>query len=191
MTTPAQDAPLVFPSVAFRPLRLLIVCVTLTGLAVLASSFIGHPFFGAFFGIGLGLGLLNAMMVRRAVESITAEDHPLKKKMAVNSMTRLLVITAVGLTIAIVFKKHDGLAVLFGLAIFPSGARDEYQHPRAEEDPRQRLRRCRRRRSFRIGIERRQMIETVVAEGGDPRRGPRTPLACARHDDQWRHGDQH
>lgn len=118
MTTPAQDAPLVFPSVAFRPLRLLIVCVALTGLALLAAGFTGHVFFGVFFGIGLGLGLLNALMVRRAVESITAEDHPLKKKMAVNSMTRLLVITAVGLTIAIVFKKHDGLAVLFGLAIF-------------------------------------------------------------------------
>jgi len=118
MTTPAQDAPLVFPSVAFRPLRLLIVCVALTGLALLAAGFTGHVFFGVFFGIGLGLGLLNALMVRRAVESITAEDHPLKKKMAVNSMTRLLVITAIGLTIAIVFKKHDGLAVLFGLAIF-------------------------------------------------------------------------
>jgi hypothetical protein len=118
VTTPAQDAPLVFPSVAFRPVRLLIVCVALTGLALLASGFTGHIFFGAFFGLGLGLGLLNAMLVRRAVESITAEDHPLKKKMVVNSMTRLLVITAIGLTIAIVFKKHDGLAVLFGLAIF-------------------------------------------------------------------------
>ncbi|MDX1892968.1 ATP synthase subunit I [Mycolicibacterium sp. 050158] len=118
MTTPAQDAPLVFPSVAFRPVRLLVVCVALTGLALAASGFMDHVFFGVFFGIGLGLGLLNALMVRRAVESITAEEHPLKKKMAVNSMTRLLVITAVGLTIAIVFKKHDGLAVLFGLAIF-------------------------------------------------------------------------
>jgi hypothetical protein len=118
VTTPAHDAPLVFPSVAFRPQRLLIVCLALTGVALLGSGFIGHVFFGVFFGLGLGLGLLNAMLVRRAVEAITAEDHPLKKKMAVNSMTRLLVITAVGLTIAIVFKKHDGLAVLFGLAIF-------------------------------------------------------------------------
>jgi dipeptide/tripeptide permease len=118
VTTPAQDAPLVFPSVAFRPVRLLIVCIALTGLAVLASGFMGHVYFGLFFGVGLGLGLLNALLVRRAVEAITAEDHPLKKKMAVNSMTRLLVITAIGLTIAIVFKKHDGLAVLFGLAIF-------------------------------------------------------------------------
>lgn len=107
-----------FPSVAFRPLRLLIVCVALTALAVLAAGFTGHIFFGVFFGVGLGLGLLNAMLVRRAVESITAEDHPLKKKMAVNSATRLLVITAMALAIAFVFKASGGIAVLFGLAIF-------------------------------------------------------------------------
>ena len=118
MTTPAQDAPLVFPSVAFRPVRLLIVCLALTGLAVLASSYTTHHHFvGLFFGVGLGMGLLNALLVRRAVESITAEDHPLKKKMALNSMTRLLVITVVAMTIAFIFKP-DGIGVLFGLAIF-------------------------------------------------------------------------
>lgn len=118
MTTPAQDAPLVFPSVAFRPVRLLVVCVALTAVAVAASAFAGNILFGAFFGVGLGLGLINALLVRRAVEAITAEDHPLKKKMAVNSATRLLVITAVALTIAYVFRLHGGIAVLFGLAIF-------------------------------------------------------------------------
>lgn len=118
MTTPAQDAPLVFPSVAFRPVRLLIVCVALTALALLASGLTGNIFFGAFFGLGLGLGLVNALLVRRAVEAITAEDHPLKKKMAVNSATRLLAITAVALTVAFVFREHGGIAVLFGLAIF-------------------------------------------------------------------------
>ena len=118
MTTPAQDAPLVFPSVAFRPVRLLIVCVALTAVAVVAAGFAGHIFFGVFFGVGLGLGLLNALMVRRAVEAITADDHPLKKKMALNSATRLFVITAIALTIAFVFKTHGGLGVVFGLAIF-------------------------------------------------------------------------
>ena len=118
MTTPAQDAPLVFPSVAFRPVRLLVVCAALTALAILASAFTGHVFFGVFFGVGLVLGLLNALLVRRAVESITAEDHPLKKKMAVNSAMRLFVITAIALTIAIAFKDRGGVAVLFGLAIF-------------------------------------------------------------------------
>lgn len=118
MTTPAHDAPLVFPSVAFRPLRLLVVCIALTAVALLAAGFTGHIFFGMFFGIGLVLGLINALLVRRAVESITAEDHPLKKKMAVNSATRLLVITAIALVIAFVFKSSGGIAVLFGLAVF-------------------------------------------------------------------------
>ena len=84
-----------------------------TALAALAR----HVMFGVFFGIGLGLGLLNALLVRRAVDSITAEDHPLKKKMALNSATRLLVITAVGLAIAFIFRPM-GLGVLFGLALF-------------------------------------------------------------------------
>ena len=118
MTTPAPDAPLVFPSVAFRPLRLLIVCVVLTAIAVTAAWFAGHPFFGVFFGVGLVLGLLNAILVKRAVESITAEDHPLKKKMALNSAGRLLVISAVALAIAFYFRNDGGLGVMFGLAVF-------------------------------------------------------------------------
>ncbi|MGU3497215.1 ATP synthase subunit I [Mycobacterium sp. C31M] len=118
MTTPAHDAPLVFPSVAFRPLRLLIVIIALSAVAIAAAGFVGNIFFGVFFGVGLGLGLLNALLVRRAVESITMEDHPLKKKMAVNSATRLLIITAIALAVAIFFKEHGGIAVLFGLAIF-------------------------------------------------------------------------
>jgi dipeptide/tripeptide permease len=118
VTTPAPDAPLVFPSVAFRPLRLLIVCVVLTAIAVTAAWFAGHPFFGVFFGVGLVLGLLNAILVKRAVESITAEDHPLKKKMALNSASRLLVISAVALAIAFYFRNDGGLGVMFGLAVF-------------------------------------------------------------------------
>lgn len=117
MTTPAQDAPLVFPSVAFRPVRLLAICCVLTALAVLLAALAGHVLFGVFFGVGLALGLINAVLVQRSVESITAGDHPLKRKMALNSATRLLVITTIGLAIAIIFRPL-GLGVLFGLALF-------------------------------------------------------------------------
>ncbi|MGH3564085.1 MAG: ATP synthase subunit I, partial [Mycobacterium sp.] len=78
MTTPAQDAPLVFPSVAFRPLRLLVISAALAAVAMVVAGILGHLLFGVFFGAGLGLGLLNALLVRRSVESITATDHPLK-----------------------------------------------------------------------------------------------------------------
>ena len=117
MTTPAQDAPLVFPSVAFRPLRLLVICVLLAGLATLAAGLLGHVMVGVFFGIGLALGLLNAVLVQRSVDAITANAHPLKRKMALNSATRLMVMTVIGLTIAILFRPQ-GLGVVFGMALF-------------------------------------------------------------------------
>lgn len=117
MTTPAHDAPLVFPSVAFRPVRLLAICVVLTGLAMLAAGMLGHVMVGVFFGIGLALGLLNAILVRRSVSTITAQEHPLKSKMALNSATRLMIMTVIGLTIAFIFRPA-GLGVVFGMALF-------------------------------------------------------------------------
>lgn len=117
MTTPAQDAPLVFPSVAFRPVRLFLICLAVSAALTVVAALVGYPLFGLFFAIGMALGLFNALMVRRAVDSITAQDHPLKKKMALNSASRLLAITVVALTIAFVFRPM-GLGVLFGLALF-------------------------------------------------------------------------
>jgi hypothetical protein len=61
--------------------------------------------------------LLNAVLVQRSVEAITAEAHPLKRKMALNSATRLLVMTVIGLTIAFVYRPQ-GLGVVFGMALF-------------------------------------------------------------------------
>jgi len=117
VTTPAQDAPLVFPSVAFRPVRLFATSLVLTVLAIAVAGSLGHPMVGVFLGVGLLLGLLNALGVQRSVAAITAEAHPLKKKMAVNSASRLLIITVIGLTVAFVFRPA-GLGVVFGLALF-------------------------------------------------------------------------
>jgi hypothetical protein len=117
VTTPAPDAPLVFPSVIFQPVRLLVVCGVLTVLATALAMWAGQPMIGVFFGIGLGLGLINALLVRRSVASITSDAHPLKHKMALNSATRLMVITTIGLIIAFVFRP-PGVGVLFGLALF-------------------------------------------------------------------------
>lgn len=106
-----------FPSIAFRPIRLLTISVVLTAVAVAAAGSLGHPMVGVFFGGGLVLGLLNAVGVQRSVAAITAEAHPLKKKMAMNSASRLMIITVIGLTVAFVFRP-EGLGVVFGLALF-------------------------------------------------------------------------
>ena len=108
---------MVFPSVAFRPVRLLTMSLVLTVVAIAAAGLLRHPMVGVFFGVGLLLGLLNAVGVQRSVAAITAEAHPLKKKMAMNSASRLLIITVVGLTVAFIFRPA-GLGVVFGLALF-------------------------------------------------------------------------
>jgi dipeptide/tripeptide permease len=118
VTTPAQDAPLVFPSVAFRPVRLFVISIAIAAVAVAAAAATGHPMVGVFFGVGLLLGLLNAILVQRSVASITNKEHPMKSSMAINSATRLAIITIVGLIIAFVFRHAGGLGVLFGLALF-------------------------------------------------------------------------
>lgn len=105
------------PSVVFQPIRLLLICVVLTGAAIAAAAQFSHPMFGVFFGLGLALGLGNALLIRRSALKITASDHPLKKKMALNSASRLLVISVIGLAIAYQFRP-DGLGALFGLALF-------------------------------------------------------------------------
>lgn len=117
MTTPAHDAPLVFPSVVFRPIRLLVICLVLTVAAIAAAASLGHVMFGIFFGIGLMMGLLNALLVQRSVTVITAGSNPLKTRMAMNSASRLLILTVIALIIAFVFKPA-GLGVVFGLALF-------------------------------------------------------------------------
>lgn len=117
MTTPAHDAPLVSPSVAFRPVRLFVICCALAVAVLVAAALLGAVMFGVFFALGLGMGLTNALLVRRSVQKITAEAHPLKSKMALNSATRLMVISVIGLIIGYVFRPL-GLGVVFGLAIF-------------------------------------------------------------------------
>jgi hypothetical protein len=117
VTTPAPDAPLVFPSVVFRPIRLLIICLVLTAVAIAGSASRNHLTFGIFVGIGLLMGLLNALLVHRSVNTITAGAHPLKTQMAMNSASRLFVLTVIGLIIAFVFRPA-GLGVVFGLAVF-------------------------------------------------------------------------
>ena len=106
-----------FPSVAFRPVRLLVISAAITAVAVLLAALAGHVMVGVFFGLGLLLGLLNALLVRRSVASITARDHPLKRSMALNSASRLAIITVLALIIAFVFRP-DGLGAMFGLALF-------------------------------------------------------------------------
>lgn len=118
MTTPAQDAPFVLPAVAFQPVRLFAIAAVVTAVAFAGGYAVsGNLKFGAFFGLGMALGLANALLVRRAVAKVTAKEHPLKAQMAANSAMRLVVISAIALVITWFFKPA-GIGVLFGVALF-------------------------------------------------------------------------
>jgi dipeptide/tripeptide permease len=118
MTTPAQDAPFVLPAVAFQPIRLFAVSLVVTAIALAGGYAVsGNLKFGAFFGLGMALGLTNALLVRRAVAKVTAKDHPLKMQMAANSAMRLVIISVIALVITWFFKP-TGIGVLFGVALF-------------------------------------------------------------------------
>ena len=115
--SPVPDEPFVLPSVAFRPVRLAILSVCVGAAAIGLAAWAGPVMLGVFFSVGLALGLSNALLVKYSVTSITAHENPRKKKMALNSATRLLIITVIGLIIAYFFRPY-GLGVLFGLAFF-------------------------------------------------------------------------
>ena len=117
MATPLAEEPFVLPSVVFRPVLLAIVCALLAALAIGLAALAGAIAFGIFFSIGLALGLLNALLVKVSVASIAAKANPLKRSIAFNSATRLLIVTAIALILAFVFRPY-GFGVLFGLALF-------------------------------------------------------------------------
>ncbi|EHI13519.1 hypothetical protein KEK_10082 [Mycolicibacterium thermoresistibile ATCC 19527] len=108
---------MVLPSVAFRPVRLAIICAVLGAVVLAVSVYLGSLLFGLLFLLGLAMGLGNALLVKRAALRITAQAHPLKRQMAVNSMGRLAVLSVIALAIAFLVRPA-GLGVLFGLALF-------------------------------------------------------------------------
>ena len=67
MTTPAQEAPFVLPAVAFRPVRLGIICLVLAGLAAGLSAYLEHPMFGLFFAVGLAMAVVVVVPVAAVV----------------------------------------------------------------------------------------------------------------------------
>lgn len=99
-------------------LRRLAIAAAVVGVAgVVLSSLLGHPMAGVYGIVGLGLGLLNAFLLRRSAGMYASMDAPQKSRFALGALGRLGLISVIGLTIAW-FTLPDGLGVLVGLAVF-------------------------------------------------------------------------
>ena len=92
--TSVED-PFVIPAVVFRPLRLSLVCAVIALVAIGLAAWADAAMFGVFLAVGLALGLVNALLVRFSVASITSKDNPRKGRMALNSATRCSEVTSI------------------------------------------------------------------------------------------------
>jgi hypothetical protein len=97
--------------------RLTIVAGTIGVAGIVVSTVLGHLLVGLFGVLGLGLGLLNAVLLRRSAGQFATVAEPKKSKFALGALGRLALITVLALVITML-TLPDGLGVLGGLAIF-------------------------------------------------------------------------
>jgi hypothetical protein len=97
--------------------RLAFVAAIIGAVGVALGFLFGHPMAGVYGIVGLGLGLLNALLLRRSAGMYATVDAPQKSRFALGALGRLALISVIGLTIAWL-TLPDGLGVLAGLAVF-------------------------------------------------------------------------
>jgi len=97
--------------------RLTIVAAVIGAAGVVLCVLMGHPLAGVYGIVGLALGLLNAALLRRAAGMYATADAPQKSRFALGALSRLALISMIGLSIAWL-TLPDGLGVLAGLAVF-------------------------------------------------------------------------
>lgn len=97
--------------------RALIATPVLGGTGLLVSSVLGYWIAGVLFCVGLALGLVNISLMLRATARFSASDDPSKRPIILGTLRRLAIITALALPLAIYFQP-EGIAVVFGLAVF-------------------------------------------------------------------------
>lgn len=97
------------------PVLLPAVGVSLVAIAITAA--LGHVLVGVLIAGGVGLGVVNGLLMERATAKITPHSEHEKKDVVKSSLGRLALVTSVALVIA-VLTRPEGLALLVALAIY-------------------------------------------------------------------------
>lgn len=97
--------------------RVTVMAAGLAVVGVVVTVVIGNPWMGVFAVVGLALGLLNAVLVRRSAARFAVTDEPRKAGFAAAALGRLALITVLAMGFALIIRP-DGLGVFFGLAAF-------------------------------------------------------------------------
>jgi hypothetical protein len=97
--------------------RVTIIAACLGVAGVVLASLAGRPWLGVFALLGLVLGLLNAVLLRRAAARFAGTENARKSHFALGSLGRLAFISVLALGLATLVRP-DGLGVFAGLAAF-------------------------------------------------------------------------
>jgi hypothetical protein len=97
--------------------RALPIAAGLGAVSFVVLAPMGYPLTAAFFCGGLGLGLLNTSLVQRSAARFAASGDPNKRRFAVSVLSRLTLITALAVCLALALQP-EGLGVFAGLAVF-------------------------------------------------------------------------
>ena len=97
------------------PVLLLPAGVSLVAIA--AAALLGHVVIGLLVAAGVGLGLVNGLLMERATAKITPDSDHEKSDVVKSSMFRLALVTGAALVIA-VLARPNGWVLLVSLACY-------------------------------------------------------------------------
>lgn len=107
-TGPQTDAPT-------RVLPVLLLPAGISVVAIAVAALLGHVLIGLMVAAGVGLGLLNGLLMERATAKITPDSDHEKSDVVKSSLGRLALVTAVAIAIAFLVRP-EGFALLVALA---------------------------------------------------------------------------
>ena len=98
--------------------KTLVVALCLAIAAYWVIGQLGEWRLAACLAVGVGLGLLNHLATEYwLLRLLTSGEEPTKNRLAMSTMTRLVVVSVAAVAIAVWFWP-DGIGVFFGLAVF-------------------------------------------------------------------------
>lgn len=120
MATGTSTAPMTDPVVGgdtprITPVLLLPAAVSVVAIA--AAALLGHVLIGLLVAAGVGLGLVNGLLMERATAKITPDSDHEKSDVVKSSMFRLALVTGLAVVIA-VLARPNGWVLLVSLAAY-------------------------------------------------------------------------
>jgi hypothetical protein len=86
-------------------------------VALVVLAIFGYADAGVLLCVGLGLGVVNSMLVQRSLATSIERGEPDRKGLTLGMLKRLVIVSAVAFAIAIFYPPH-GWFVFLGLATF-------------------------------------------------------------------------